>query len=256
MSGKAVGWAFEQSDLTPTQRLVLVALADNATSDGECWPGQRHLAAKTGLGLSTVREALKHIEALKLLSRTPRQRRDGRGRTSDLYQLALDQPPAAEGGQPPAHGTTNRQLTTDQPPGAGGQGTVREPSERTETPSGEGNGNEWAEWLEHYRETTGKRDVRGSKSARRAFLARRRDDYTLDDLKAATVGCHGDEFCRDRGFNVPDTILRPSNVDRYIELSKSKPTARRSSGSIASIRREDDVDYGSTLEKPRRADRA
>lgn len=122
------------------------------------------------------------------------------------------------------------------------------------TPS---DGDEFGKWLEHYRETTGNTQTRGSKSARRAFSARRREGYSFEQLCSATSGCHGDEWCRDRGFNVPDTILRASNVDRYINLAqKPQSSSRRSSGTIASIHREDGDDYGSTVEKARPADGA
>jgi hypothetical protein len=80
------------------------------------------------------------------------------------------------------------------------------------------------EWLEHYRETTG-RPVRGSKPARKQFAARLDDGYTLDDLKLATVGCHGDKFCRDNAFDVPETILRASKITRYIELGRNSDSA-------------------------------
>lgn len=88
---------------------------------------------------------------------------------------------------------------------------------------------EFVSWLEHYKTTTGKTKVRGSKPAFDSFLARRRDGLSLDDLKLATVGCHGDDFCREHGHDVPETILRASKVTRYIELGrKAKPQADRS----------------------------
>ena len=88
-----------------------------------------------------------------------------------------------------------------------------------------GKADEFAEWLEHYRETTGRKSVRGSTPARKAFRARRQEGRTLDELKAATVGCHGDDFCRSKGYDVPETILRASKVERYIALG-SQPVTR------------------------------
>lgn len=81
----------------------------------------------------------------------------------------------------------------------------------------------FARWLDHYRETTGRSKVRGSDPARASFAARIKDGYSLEDLKLATAGCHGDEFCRTNGHDTPVTILRASKVDRYIELGR-KPT--------------------------------
>jgi hypothetical protein len=95
--------------------------------------------------------------------------------------------------------------------------------------SGSGSAAEFGDWLEHYRQTTGKTSVRGSQSARDAFAARRKEGRTLVELKAATVGCHGDEFCREHGHDVPETILRASKVERYIQLAAHpvRPSADR-----------------------------
>jgi hypothetical protein len=91
-----------------------------------------------------------------------------------------------------------------------------------------GKPSEFDSWLAHYRQTTGKESVRGSKPARTAFAARLKDGYSLEDLKAATVGCHSDDFCRNNGHDVPETILRAGKVERYIALaSEAKPPPSR-----------------------------
>lgn len=87
---------------------------------------------------------------------------------------------------------------------------------------GKGQGTEFGEWLDHYRETTGRKTVRGSQPARDAFAARRKEGRTMEDLKRATVGCHSDDFCRENGHDIPETILRASKVERYIQLATSK----------------------------------
>ena len=79
---------------------------------------------------------------------------------------------------------------------------------------------EFKDWLEHYHTTTSRESVRGSAEARRSFTARRNDGYSLADLKAATVGAHADDYCRKNGYDRPETILRPSKVERFIELGK------------------------------------
>ena len=38
MSLRAITWAFEQHETTPTQRLLLLAYADCANQDDEAWP--------------------------------------------------------------------------------------------------------------------------------------------------------------------------------------------------------------------------
>lgn len=81
---------------------------------------------------------------------------------------------------------------------------------------------EWADWLSHYQQATGRTAVTGSAEARKAFNARREEGVSVEDLMAATVGCHGDPYLREKKFDRPETILRPSNFRRYIELAKDR----------------------------------
>lgn len=71
MAGKVVGWAFEQSrerELSPTQRFILVAYADNAAeADGKCWPDKEEIVEKTGYSQATVYRAIKELEAAALI---------------------------------------------------------------------------------------------------------------------------------------------------------------------------------------------
>jgi hypothetical protein len=86
---------------------------------------------------------------------------------------------------------------------------------------------EFKEWLEHFHATTGRSSMQGTAEAKRSFAARRKT-YPLADLKLATVGCHGDEHLRRRGFDRPETILREGNIGRYIELAKGPTKPDRS----------------------------
>lgn len=81
---------------------------------------------------------------------------------------------------------------------------------------------DWNEWITHYRKTCRRRRMRGSEVARRRFRARRAEGLTLEELKLATVGCHSDRWLRQKRFDVPETILRASNVTRYIELGRAQ----------------------------------
>jgi DNA-binding MarR family transcriptional regulator len=86
---------------------------------------------------------------------------------------------------------------------------------------------EWDVWLAHFHEVTGRTAMTGSKVARQLFEARRRDNdpadppRSLEELKLATIGAHGDEYLRSNGLDKPETILRESNIGRYIELGRS-----------------------------------
>ena len=90
MSNLTSGWAWKQP-LKGTDKLVLVALADNADDDGVCWPGQKFLAEKTGMTDRSVRTILARLEGAHLIRRSPRFRKDG-SRSSDLIELAVAGP--------------------------------------------------------------------------------------------------------------------------------------------------------------------
>jgi hypothetical protein len=47
----------------PTKRLVLLALADNANDEGECWPSIATISRKTGLCERATRKAIRDLEA-------------------------------------------------------------------------------------------------------------------------------------------------------------------------------------------------
>ena len=87
MSNKASGWAWEQP-ITPSQKLVLLSLADRSDEDGICWPGTRNVEKRTGLSRATVKRALAQLETIGAIERMSRYRDDGSQRSS-LYTLAI-----------------------------------------------------------------------------------------------------------------------------------------------------------------------
>ena len=63
MSHQAVTWAYEQ-DVTPSgAKFVLVTIANYASGEGYCYPGQGKLAKDTGLSERSVRAHLDRLEA-------------------------------------------------------------------------------------------------------------------------------------------------------------------------------------------------
>lgn len=61
MSVHAIRWAWDQDVGHPTRKLVLVALADHANGDGECWPTISRISEFAECSPRTVR---RHIDAL------------------------------------------------------------------------------------------------------------------------------------------------------------------------------------------------
>jgi len=64
VSIEALNWAWQQQCPNPTAKLVLMALADHANSDGECWPAMKRIAQLTGV---SPRQVSTHIVALEKL---------------------------------------------------------------------------------------------------------------------------------------------------------------------------------------------
>jgi len=83
VSLEAITWAFRQS-LTPSEKLVLLTLADYADDENKCWPKQETLATRTGLKRPTIALKMKSLESAGLLTRTKRQY------TSDMTFLNIN----------------------------------------------------------------------------------------------------------------------------------------------------------------------
>lgn len=74
-------WKIE--GVTPTDKLILLKLADHANDDGECWPSIRRMVRETCLAKTTVCRRLRELEADGVIVRIRR------GGTSTLYRLDL-----------------------------------------------------------------------------------------------------------------------------------------------------------------------
>lgn len=107
MSTRALAWAFDQKPKTPHQKLVLLALADNAYDNGECYPGVQRLQARTSLSESSIRRAIRDLSKQGLVNIVFRYDDSGR-QTSNHYTLPLAEspPPPSQNSDP---GLSNRQ---------------------------------------------------------------------------------------------------------------------------------------------------
>lgn len=94
MSVQAMTWAWSL-EISAGEKLVLLALADRANDDGECWPGVASLAKKCSMGDRTVQM---HIKALaeKGLIRSE-SRRDGQRNKTNLYRIFIGNLPKKGG---------------------------------------------------------------------------------------------------------------------------------------------------------------
>lgn len=68
MSLAALEWAWG-IQLSPAQKLVILALADHAGDDLQCWPSFARIARRTGLSKTAIKEALNALEKAHLIDR-------------------------------------------------------------------------------------------------------------------------------------------------------------------------------------------
>jgi DNA-binding transcriptional ArsR family regulator len=97
MSGKVVGWAYDQRLGSPTLKAVLAKLADHANDDGFMWPLVETLTDATELSERAVRAALKELAERGLLE--IRHRIGRGGQRGSVYRLQVPWPMK---GRPPA----------------------------------------------------------------------------------------------------------------------------------------------------------
>ncbi|MCU0974069.1 MAG: DnaT-like ssDNA-binding domain-containing protein [Burkholderiales bacterium] len=114
MSREARDWAWTL-EVSPPQKLVVLALAEHADEFGDCWPSLTRLSDLTGLARSTVTEALAALETARLIDR----QRGSSGRTT-RYRLLIG--PAALGESPAAR------------PPPSGRGTAASPGAGLDSP--------------------------------------------------------------------------------------------------------------------------
>ena len=73
MSIDATRWAWQQRNLLPSQKLVLLSLADRASEDNTAWPSAQRLHLDTGLNRKTILAALTALCDLGLIADTGRR---------------------------------------------------------------------------------------------------------------------------------------------------------------------------------------
>jgi hypothetical protein len=83
MSIQAIAWAWAIRT-TPTRKLVLLALADHADHNGECYPSLARIATHTGLSERGIRIALREMEADGTITT-----KHGGGARASVYRLPL-----------------------------------------------------------------------------------------------------------------------------------------------------------------------
>lgn len=91
----------------PLRKLVLIKMADNANDKGECWPSYQHIADHCECSKSAVKAHITALIKMGLLSKENRLGvNNGKGNTSNIYMLTLDNPVSPESIAPKASKNT------------------------------------------------------------------------------------------------------------------------------------------------------
>jgi len=116
MSVKTSTWVWNPQNcpVSGNRLVVMLALADMANDDGECYPGKPKLAIKLRLGERAVRAILDDLEKLGLIEITPRKRPDGSD-TSNLYRICMG---GVNQDSPGGESANTRGVNQDSPGGA------------------------------------------------------------------------------------------------------------------------------------------
>lgn len=124
MSNEALKWAWKQAT-SPTEKLVLVALADRASdNDMSCYPSLTRMQEDTGLNRTTVWRSIDKLVRLGLIERS------GKRRGATLYRLKVGAQGTYQEGIKQVQGAPSSRCTEHLAVGA--QDTYQAPTRCTE----------------------------------------------------------------------------------------------------------------------------
>ncbi|EAB2303575.1 helix-turn-helix domain-containing protein [Salmonella enterica] len=210
----------------PIRKLVLIKLADNANDNGECWPSYQHIADHCECSRSAVRS---HIDALIGMGVLTKENRmginNGKGNTSNVYYLNLDNPVPPKSTAPVPSKITGMPLENTPPMPCGGTRTshsfepVNEPNDPPNPQKGEGD--EWIladakKALEFYNEQTGTRCRDVKPFVLMLTPTQTREAYTLAELQLVIRWVLATWHRRGSGLPKPANICRVNRFDGYL----------------------------------------
>ncbi|HCC6091922.1 helix-turn-helix domain-containing protein [Citrobacter freundii] len=210
----------------PIRKLVLIKLADNANDNGECWPSYQHIADHCECSRSAVRT---HIDALIGMGVLTKENRmginNGKGNTSNVYYLNLDNPMPPKSTAPVSSKITGMSLENTPPMPRGGTRTSHsfEPvNEHNDPPNPQkGEGDEWLladakKALEFYNEQTGTRCRDIKPFVLMLTPTQTREAYTLAELQLVIRWVLATWRRRGSGLPKPANICRVNRFDGYL----------------------------------------
>lgn len=221
MSGLVVGWAFQvgrEKSLTPNERYVLVAVADNSDDNGFAWPSMETLIDKTGLGRSSVYRAMKRLRQLELI---------GWGTSpvgtkcfalavpTQSLILGLAEDDESHGGTPKSHTGIRSN-----------KGTVNEPSEQQQLDSGISQNETAAVWS-HYCKAMNRKSHLVLEDRTRRVIRDALKVATVEEVCCCVDACAGSDYHMKRGRHASRNGGRYNTVGQILKPKPTKGESQR-----------------------------
>ena len=216
MSIRIMTSVWERQGITPTQKLVLLALADWANDEGFCWPSINRLAVKSCLTSRCIQKTIRSLEDAGLIKR---EEVSGKGNrywitlpANDVHPRTTFTPPLNEVHPTPEPRSPNTSYTH--------QDTSRDMS------SGDDQSleNEIQDVVRAWNELADERDlpkITKVTPTRRKQIVARLKEYDVDDWSKALTAIYRSKFLcgeNDRGWKANfDFLLQPSSFTKLIE---------------------------------------
>ena len=213
MSIEALNWAWSVPDVSPAQKLVLLALANYADERGKCWPSIRTVSNRTCLGRRTVTRALETLGRAGLIKSGQRSRDDG-SQSSNTYNLPIKK--GCQSGMGGCHSGM----------GGGQSGTPRGVRAAPLEPSLEPPVNhisEIQEIVDYYRSKHPRRgrQLRPGHADWKRIASRLKEEFSVADLKKAIDGNMMDQWHQQHaaGHTIEYIFRNTTKVEQFIELA-------------------------------------
>lgn len=210
----------------PIRKLVLIKLADNANDNGECWPSYKHIAGHCECSKSAVRDHIDALISMGLLAKENRiGKNNGKGNTSNVYYLNLDNPVPPKSIAPMPSENTGMPSESTPPMPCGGTRTshsfepVNEPKDPPNPQMGESDEHilsDAQKALEFYNEKTGTRCRDLKPFVTMLTPTTTRDGYTLAEIQLVIRWVLATWRRRGDGLPKPANICRVKRFDGYL----------------------------------------
>lgn len=224
MSVQALTWVIEHSEATGGARCLMFAIANHADQGGHrCWASVETLAHEARMTPRGARAALRRLEGQGEIQDTGPS--EFGTHVYDITGMGGEESSAPPGEAGDTRGGSSRHENgSDLPPNRPSKPSI-EPPPPISPPT------EFEEWLADHERVTGHSPPRAGTKAREAleasYYARHSEGWTAEELRIATRGAHEDGFRRENGYDVADSVLRPTKVGRLVARGQMIGSSRQ-----------------------------